>query len=194
MSIQSDPRAKAYERIVIDALENIKTNPVFRDKNPLSRAESFSVLAPHEIYSTGIKTILKKEALTGGHKTGWRYLIQDQDGPFADVVLSKKEGGENFQFSSLNVSRLAEIILKGLSIAEEFEIISNNDYTLQLFESPDISFISLWLRGENDRFIPVWMDSEPLPILEHPLTEDEFLDLLTEKAEAAADRYKSNYK
>jgi hypothetical protein len=194
MSIQSDPRSKAYESIVIDALEHTKKNPVFGDKNPLSRSESFSILAPHEIYATGITTILEGDPLTGAKKTGWRYLIRDQDGPFADVVLRKKEGGEDFKFSSLNFSQLAEVIVRGLGSAEEFDIVNKNDYTLRLFESPDITFISLWLKGESDRFIPVWFDSEPAPFLDEPLTEDEFILLLTEKAKAAADKYNSKNK
>jgi hypothetical protein len=144
-------------------------------------ADTLNAAVPHPVYFVGIKSLTKGKLLSAAVLRGWRYLLLNENEPYAATELNLNKRTGSLRFSHVNYGALLERTIDGLAFAEKLEPVNRSDYELRLLDMPDLYIVALWLHGAEDLIIPILLGSAEINTFT-VYTESEFINLLKDKS------------
>jgi hypothetical protein len=170
-------------QVIESALHRFRRQPNFAAAitSEAAATDSLSIAVPHPVYFVGLKHLAKGKLFSAAKLKAWRYLLLNENEPYAIAELNFKRKNGAPIFSHINYGALVKKTVTGLAFAENLETVNENDYELRLIEIPGLYVVALWLHGSDDFIIPLMIGCDPINTFT-VYTEREFIDLLQGKS------------
>jgi hypothetical protein len=183
MSINVPTPPEGSLQVIETALHRFRKQPNFAASitSDGAVANSLSVAVPHPVYFVGLKDLAKGKLFSAVKLKGWRYLLLNENEPYAIAELNFNRKTGSPIFSHVNYGALVKRTVSGLAFAENLETVNQNDYELRLIDIPSLYVVALWLHAHDNFIIPLMIGSDPINTFT-VYTEREFIDLLQDKS------------
>jgi hypothetical protein len=103
-------------------------------------------------FTVALEDCTRVKFLDAARPTGWRYIVTVGDQVF--IAALGDEPSNKLEFQSLTRGGLADRLAAALAVAETVTQGETSVSELRLLELPALYLYSVWLHGDEDRFIP----------------------------------------